>query len=90
MKKKCSCPITICANFQHLSVFRSYVNKSSLLIYASALQQLLLVREDPHIGSLSSRNSRPYINITPTRGVPPHVPDGLQVVHRAARYYCDH
>lgn len=77
-----------------------YVNKSSLLIYAYALQQLLLVQEDPHTGSLSSRNSKPYIIITPTHGVCTHAETAAVCVWwatgclclsvgRVAHYHCD-
>lgn len=68
------------------------VNKASLLINATALQQLLpLVQEEPHTGSLSlsSRNSKAIHQhhahsggCVRTLKLPLRDPDGLQVVAR--------
>lgn len=61
-------------SFAHflLSVCWSYLNKRSLLMYVYTLQQLLLKQKGQRSGSVPSRNSKPYINITPTHVVYTH------------------
>lgn len=60
------------AHFLLVSVCWSYLNKQSLLMYVYTLQQLLLEQKGQRSGSMLSRNSKPYINITPTHVVYPH------------------
>lgn len=57
------------AHFLLVGVSWSYLNKWSVLMYVYTLQQLLLEQKGQGSGSVPSRNSKPYINITPTRVV---------------------